>query len=150
MIEGFIYRAYGKGGELLYIGATQNATARLSTHRGGAEWFPYMREYTVRRYDSVSHAFEVEARAIKLLNPEYNIAGTAFEIGRRQSMKIWREEQSSRDTAKEIERLKEEMQAEYDAMTAEQKDAFLDSLGWDGQRPVVDLHGTKKEGHPNG
>lgn len=83
-----VYRAYGCGWRLLYVGCSGNVKQRMAAHRSQSRWYDQMVHVRVRVYPTREQALAVEARAIKLLKPEFN-----NPAGKREAMmKRWIEE----------------------------------------------------------
>jgi predicted GIY-YIG superfamily endonuclease len=55
-----VYRAYGEGDTLLYVGATKVLMRRLSGHRLRASWWPAMRRVVIERYATADEAGDRE------------------------------------------------------------------------------------------
>lgn len=68
---GYLYRHWSATGELLYVGISINAVARLSQHRNKV-WFPQIAKITVKRFDNYAAAERAELRAICRENPTHN------------------------------------------------------------------------------
>lgn len=71
---GYLYRHWSETGELLYVGISVNAVARLAQHRGKA-WFPQIAKITVQRFDDYGDAERAELVAICDENPLHNAKG---------------------------------------------------------------------------
>lgn len=67
-----VYRCYGVGRELLYVGCSGNVNARIRQHRSQSDWASSMIHHSVRVYSSREVALTVERRAISLLKPKHN------------------------------------------------------------------------------
>lgn len=67
-----LYRHYGADGDLLYVGISINAIARLSRHRTQAKWFALVRTVTIEPFPTREQALEAEARAIREERPSHN------------------------------------------------------------------------------
>ncbi len=68
-----VYRAYDDAGALLYVGATRNKRQRMSAHEGSSVWWARSIRIDFRDYEDAARADRVEARAIRLLRPEFNV-----------------------------------------------------------------------------
>lgn len=70
----FVYYAWDKDGDLLYVGVTDDLPRRLAGHRQAhAEWTRYAVRLTWDRYATRDEGEWVESRQIKTLLPRYNI-----------------------------------------------------------------------------
>lgn len=78
-----VYRIFDAWGDLLYVGCTENYPRRLSQHRHSAEWYEEMAYRKLKYYSSREYAEAVEARAIWMLQPEYNVTHQKDERERR-------------------------------------------------------------------
>lgn len=68
-----VYRIYDGDGMLLYVGIARNFGARWAQHEKAQPWWPRVRHQTVDWYDSRDEALEVEAEAIRVERPEFNV-----------------------------------------------------------------------------
>jgi hypothetical protein len=70
-----LYRAYGLGGELLWVGVTGNFAKRKYDHEH-AGWSPWVKDVVSwnvdTSYPTKEHALESEAIAIRTERPKYN------------------------------------------------------------------------------
>lgn len=69
-----LYRHWSHDGQLLYVGVSLSAAARLSQHRD-KPWFDQIAEVTVQTHPSREEAVRAEAEAIRDERPVYNIVG---------------------------------------------------------------------------
>jgi prevent-host-death family protein len=67
-----LYRLYGEGGALLYIGITNDPTARFEQHAGDKEWWPSVNRHTVEWFEDRPSAAKAEADAIRAEDPAHN------------------------------------------------------------------------------
>ncbi len=68
-----VYRAYDKGGELLYVGCSIDIKTRIMAHKRTSEWHNYMDRISLRFYHSNVIASLEERHAIRTENPKFNI-----------------------------------------------------------------------------
>ena len=74
----YLYRFYGDGFTLLYIGITSGLVDRFEAHMKGKDWWQDVRHIDIARYDTRALALEAEAKAIRDEGPAYNVQhGTA-------------------------------------------------------------------------
>ncbi len=84
-----LYRFFGAGGTLLYIGITNSIPTRLKQHNREKEWWLGVNEIKVEHFPSREAVLEAERRAIiaerPLYNDKHNDAGKAWrtEVQRR-------------------------------------------------------------------
>ena len=71
---GYLYRHWSETGNLLYIGISLNAVARLAQHRD-KPWFSRIAKITVERFDTYEEAEIAELKAICYEGPIHNIKG---------------------------------------------------------------------------
>lgn len=69
-----VYRCFGAGGQLLYIGTTGHLGRRLAAHAEKI-WFLEVRGMTFEWYPDEASALKAERTAIHIEQPKYNIAG---------------------------------------------------------------------------
>lgn len=69
-----LYRFFGKGNELLYIGITSNALNRISNHASDKPWFSEVTHATFEHFMSRAAVDAAETRAIRAEFPKYNKA----------------------------------------------------------------------------
>lgn len=68
-----LYRHWDEEGNLLYIGISLSAVARLSEHMANSSWAPDITKVTVEYYGNRRAALEAEQRAIETEAPAYNV-----------------------------------------------------------------------------
>lgn len=68
-----LYRFYGAGDELLYIGITNSIPRRLDQHSDSKPWYVEATRIDVRHFPTRSAALAAEMAAIKAEHPKYNI-----------------------------------------------------------------------------
>lgn len=78
-----LYRFYGSGGTLLYIGITNSIPTRLKQHHRDKEWWLGVSEIRVEHYPTREAVEEAERRAIIAEKPLYNDVHNA-------AGKVWR------------------------------------------------------------
>lgn len=87
----YLYRAFDRGGRLLYLGRTNNPRARMNQHRLGSAWWALMESVTVQlvEHDEILGAERAAIRAEgPLFNRDSGEGQRAFHARRR-----WRDEQ---------------------------------------------------------
>lgn len=67
-----VYRFFGRGDVLLYIGVTSIATHRMAQHIQDKRWFPLVERTTFEHYESRLMANRREREAIKSESPLFN------------------------------------------------------------------------------
>ena len=67
----FLYRHFNEAGELLYVGISLCAIARLEQHKRSS-WFSEIRRIEIEHYSTREDAQLQEAMAIRLEKPKYN------------------------------------------------------------------------------
>lgn len=72
-----VYRCFGTGGQLLYIGTTGRLGRRLAAHAEKI-WFLEVRGMTFEWYPDEDSALRAERAAIHIEQPKYNIAGRSM------------------------------------------------------------------------
>ncbi len=80
-----VYRLYGDGGTLLYIGSTRDTDRRWAQHRVSKDWWSSVVRREVVWYSNVYEAYRDEARAILRERPRHNVASTAEDNARRSA-----------------------------------------------------------------
>ena len=68
-----LYRHYDQQGQLLYVGVSLNAMARLQQHASTAGWFSKIRSVTIEQFESREKALSAERLAIVDEAPLFNI-----------------------------------------------------------------------------
>lgn len=69
-----LYRLFGAGGVLLYIGISRRVGGRLANHERTADWWPEVRTLTFETYPTWDEARDAEDIAIADENPLHNRA----------------------------------------------------------------------------
>lgn len=72
-----LYRFFDEGGELLYIGITNNPTARFRQHGSDKDWWHEVATIRMERYSSRDAVLVAEKRAIIEEKPRYNVVHAA-------------------------------------------------------------------------
>lgn len=67
-----LYRLYGEGGALLYIGISHQPEVRFDQHSKDKHWWPDVVRRDVQWFDDRPTAAEAEAEAIRSTDPEHN------------------------------------------------------------------------------
>lgn len=67
-----LYRFFGAGGTLLYIGITNSIPTRIRRHNADKPWWTGVANVTVEHYPNRAAVLEAERRAIKAEKPLYN------------------------------------------------------------------------------
>lgn len=76
-----LYRAYGRHGELLYIGCTSNLEQRMAAHRATSKWWHlHIAIMTFDIGDDKATAFAAEAAAIVMEQPSHNRQGKELPL----------------------------------------------------------------------
>jgi len=71
-----LYRHFDAEGNLLYVGISLSAVARLEEHKAQSkEWFNSIAKVTIERFPTRKLALKAELRAINEENPRYNVVG---------------------------------------------------------------------------
>lgn len=68
-----LYRHFGAGGDLLYVGISLNAFFRLHQHNKGSRWMEKVASLTIENFPTREEALEAETIAIRMEKPKYNI-----------------------------------------------------------------------------
>ena len=68
-----LYRFYGDGGLLLYVGVTVDPGARLTAHSQDKPWWQRVSNITLQNFPSEMDLLRAEREAIKAEDPLYNI-----------------------------------------------------------------------------
>lgn len=68
-----LYRFYGDGGQLLYVGITSNPGNRMAQHGATKSWWEDVRGVSIEWYDTRSAVAAAERRAIALEKPLHNV-----------------------------------------------------------------------------
>ena len=75
MAELALYRFYNDGGQLLYVGITNDPPRRMKQHTDTKTWWSQVRGMTVDWYPDRASVLAAEKRAINVENPLHNIQG---------------------------------------------------------------------------
>lgn len=67
-----LYRFYSDGGQLLYVGITNNPPRRFTEHAGSKDWWNSVSGITMQRYPDRAAVQAAEKRAIAVESPLYN------------------------------------------------------------------------------
>ena len=68
-----LYRHFDADNNLLYVGISKSAIARLSQHSLTGHWYDSICRVTIERFNSREELEQAEKRAIKNESPKYNI-----------------------------------------------------------------------------
>ena len=71
--EHSLYRFFGAGDALLYVGLTVRLPTRLRDHHRGKAWWDEVARMTVQRYPNRPEVVEAERLAIMNEKPKYNV-----------------------------------------------------------------------------
>jgi len=74
-----LYRHYSKDGDLLYVGISTSAVARLAQHKNTSHWFREIGTITVENFDNRDEALAAEKFAIKKEKPLFNKQGAILD-----------------------------------------------------------------------
>jgi excinuclease UvrABC nuclease subunit len=66
-----LYRHFDAGGDLLYVGMSRNAAARLRGHKN-ASWYDDIASITIEHFETKAAAADAEWRAIQDEHPKFN------------------------------------------------------------------------------
>lgn len=78
-----LYRLYGEGGALLYVGITHHVEQRFTEHERDKPWWPEVETKAVEWFDTRPLALAAELRAIHDEEPRYNVTGKPWIDARR-------------------------------------------------------------------
>jgi hypothetical protein len=70
-----VYRCFGDGGNLLYVGSTLKRTARLREHEVQASWWPQVTSIRFTEFPGITEARRAEWLAIVTELPAFNRLG---------------------------------------------------------------------------
>ena len=70
-----VYRCYGGGGHLLYIGSTNNLSLRMASHRSRSSWWPEVTDVRFQPFPAIAEARIAERLAITAEQPACNRLG---------------------------------------------------------------------------
>lgn len=79
MKPGTLYRFFDADGNLLYVGASSNAPARLEQHRRDKSWWSQVASCTMEHYEHRYLAVAAEVHAIREEKPRHNKSEGTFE-----------------------------------------------------------------------
>jgi predicted GIY-YIG superfamily endonuclease len=68
-----VYRFFGAGGELLYVGCSADLSTRLYQHRSSKDWYQQIVRITLEWYPGWLEGARAEAAAILAENPLHNV-----------------------------------------------------------------------------
>jgi predicted GIY-YIG superfamily endonuclease len=68
-----LYRFFGEGGELLYVGITNNPTRRFAQHGVKRDWWHEVATIRMERHESREAVLAAERSAILAERPRYNV-----------------------------------------------------------------------------
>jgi len=68
-----LYRFYNDGGQLLYVGITNDPPRRMTQHSQDKKWWAQVRGMTVEWYPDRTSVLAAEKRAINVENPLHNV-----------------------------------------------------------------------------
>jgi predicted GIY-YIG superfamily endonuclease len=71
----YVYRAYNKYGEILYVGVTGNLFSRMNQHARQSVWWKDAARLEWDEYAKRAWAVKAEADLIYALKPPFNLAG---------------------------------------------------------------------------
>lgn len=77
-----VYRVYGSGRELLYVGTSTFPIRRLISHETRSDWFAQASRATIRWYGSREGALDAEAYAICREKPAFNKTWATSRVAR--------------------------------------------------------------------
>ena len=83
-----LYRHFGKGNVLLYIGISGSTVRRTKEHKDNSKWWKDVVNITIEKFDSRKEAEGAEVEAIIEENPIHNIRRKYKEIRHRDRLKI--------------------------------------------------------------
>jgi predicted DNA-binding transcriptional regulator AlpA/predicted GIY-YIG superfamily endonuclease len=144
-----LYRHFDKHGDLLYVGISLNAAARLSQHRN-KPWFAQIANVTVEKFATREEALAAEKRAIMDELPRFNVAMAADRERRERELAIKLERlerdvhQPERKPRRKIEPLDLRLLQDDDLLTVPQLEQWLNV----SQRWIDRVRGTN-EGPPH-
>jgi hypothetical protein len=74
-VEHLVYRCRDGAGQLLYIGATNSYSQRMSQHRARTPWWPDVASISTEPYPDRAAALVAELAAIGAEHPVHNVRG---------------------------------------------------------------------------
>ena len=75
-----LYRFFDEGDELLYVGITNNPSARFKQHGADKDWWHEVVTIRMQRYPSRAAVLIAEKRAIIEEKPRYNVVHAAGSL----------------------------------------------------------------------
>jgi GIY-YIG catalytic domain len=72
-----LYRFFGPGGDLLYVGITKDPGRRWGQHAAGRPWWHEVGRIDIERWPSRTAVLAAERAAIQNEHPRYNVAHAA-------------------------------------------------------------------------
>lgn len=75
----YLYRAFNRDGDLLYIGSSVQIDGRMRQHYLNAPWWFVASRFTFEAYPDEASAREAEATAIAAEHPRWNIRHRAWD-----------------------------------------------------------------------
>lgn len=76
-----LYRHFSANGDLLYVGISLSAVARLGRHQNGAAWAREIATISVENFPTRDMALTAEAIAIAAEKPKHNISIPSVDAG---------------------------------------------------------------------
>jgi predicted GIY-YIG superfamily endonuclease len=73
MADHALYRFFGQGGQLLYIGITRDPSSRWGQHRGDKPWWFEVQRIEIESLPDRASALKAERLAIQSEKPRYNV-----------------------------------------------------------------------------
>ena len=74
-----LYRHFGAKDELLYVGISISAMARLAQHKEASPWFEEIAKVTIEHFATREEAITAEREAIAKEQPKYNVRHKQIE-----------------------------------------------------------------------
>lgn len=109
-----LYRAYGAGDVLLYVGIAVSWPARWERHRERSPWFGAVESITLEQFPDRRSALDAEQRAVESERPAHNIEYTARDTRPAH----WRKGARSPATIRDFDHREHAARPEYAAMAA--------------------------------
>jgi excinuclease UvrABC nuclease subunit len=83
-----LYRHFDAEKKLLYVGISLSTFARLSQHKDHSPWFEQVMTVEIEHFETREEAMAAERKAIKMENPQFNIAmkKTLAEIAKEEKV----------------------------------------------------------------
>lgn len=75
-----LYRLFDQKHQLLYVGISASAIARLSQHMSDKSWAADIAHVSVEHFETRTEAAEAEREAIRIERPRYNVAHNRREV----------------------------------------------------------------------